>query len=65
MIQGFLGTPCFEFLDRKTFVDREHARRSVAEWIDGLYSPRRRHSIIGNTRPVRFEHAWQMRRRRT
>jgi putative transposase len=65
VIESFFSTLRFELLDGKTFADQETARRAIAEWIDGFYNPRRRHSTIGNTSPVQFELAWQMRRRRT
>lgn len=65
VIESFFSTLRFELLDGRTFVDHEIARGAIAEWIDGFYNPQRRHSTIGNTSPVQFELAWQMRRRRT
>ena len=65
VIESFFSTLRFELLAGKTVIDQEHARQAIAEWIDGFYNPQRRHSTIGNTSPVQFELAWQMRRRRT
>lgn len=65
VIESFFSTLRLELLDRTRFVDQEHARRVISEWIDGFYNLQRMHTTIGNKSPVQYELAWQMRKRRT
>jgi len=44
-----------ERIKRKTYKDREEARRDIFDYIEMFYNPVRRHGHIGNLSPVEFE----------
>ncbi len=48
-----------ELIDRSTFRTLEEARPAVFRWIEGWYSPVRRHSGLGRISPVNFER-WRL-----
>ena len=65
VIESFFSTLHFELLARTRFKDQEEAQRAITEWIDNFYNSQRRHTTIGNTSPIKYELAWQMRQQRT
>ncbi len=44
-----------ERIKRRTYIDREEARRDVFDYIEMFYSPRRCHGYNGRLSPVEFE----------
>ncbi|QKV56161.1 MAG: IS3 family transposase [Dechloromonas sp.] len=44
-----------ERIRRKTYLDREEARRDVFNYIEMFYNPKRRHSYANDVSPVKFE----------
>jgi putative transposase len=44
-----------ERIRRKTYVDREEARRDVFDYIELFYNPKRRHGYANDVSPVQFE----------
>ena len=44
-----------ERIRRKTYLDREEARRDVFNYIEMFYNPKRRHSHANDVSPVEFE----------
>jgi putative transposase len=55
MCESFFATLECELLDRTRFRSQAEARRSVFEFIEGWYNPRRRHSAIGYLSPISYE----------
>ena len=55
MCESFFATLECELLDRCRFKTQAEARRAVVEFIEGFYTPRRRHSSIGYLSPVNYE----------
>ena len=53
--EAFFSTLKIELVYRRDFIDHDHARQEVFEWIEAFYNMRRRHSSIGNLSPVDFE----------
>jgi putative transposase len=53
--EAFFSTLKIELVYRHDFLDHDHARRVVFEWIEAFYNLRRRHSSIGYLSPVDFE----------
>lgn len=54
--ESFWSTLKTEFYNRHTFATKAHAIRAVSSWIEDVYNRRRRHSALGQTSPVAFEH---------
>ena len=54
--ESFWSTLKTEFYNRYQFATRTEATASVSEWIETIYNRRRRHSALGHTSPVTFEH---------
>ena len=44
-----------ERIRRRTYTNREEARRDVFNYIEMFYNPKRRHGYAGNVSPVEFE----------
>lgn len=44
-----------EHIRRKTYMDREEARRDVFDYIEMFYNPKRRHGYANRLSPVEFE----------
>jgi putative transposase len=44
-----------ERIRRKTYLNREQARRDIFNYIEMFYNPKRRHSYANNVSPVEFE----------
>jgi len=55
MAESFFASLECEWLDRNDFIDKNHARRKLFEYIEGFYNPLRRHSAIGYLSPNNFE----------
>jgi putative transposase len=55
MCESFFATLECELLDRCRFKTQAEARRTVFEFIEGFYNPRRRHSSIGYLSPINCE----------
>lgn len=58
MAEAFFATIETELFDRTTFVDHDHARREIFDFIEGFYNTRRRHSALGYRSPSTFERNW-------
>lgn len=57
MCESFFATLECELLDQHSFVDPNHARTHVFEFIEGWYNPQRLHSALGYVSPIEFERA--------
>jgi len=55
MAESFFASLDCELIDRKTFRTKTEARLAVFTWIEGWYSPRRRHSALGYLSPMNYE----------
>lgn len=55
MAESFFATLECELIDRRSFRNRDEARRAIFRFIEGWYNPSRRHSAIGNQSPAKFE----------
>ena len=47
-----------ERIRRKTYIDREEARRDVFNYIEMFYNPKRRHGYANDVSPVEFENQY-------
>ena len=47
-----------ERIRRKTYLDREEARRDVFNYIEIFYNPKRRHGYANDVSPVEFENQY-------
>ena len=47
-----------ERIRRKTYLDREEARRDVFDYIEMFYNPKRRHGHANDVSPVEFENQY-------
>jgi len=56
MCESFFATLECELLDRRRFATKAEARMALFQFIEGWYNLRRRHSSLGYTSPVEFEH---------
>ena len=55
MAESFFASLECELIDRRSFQTKTEARLALFSWIEGWYSPRRRHSALGQRSPVHFE----------
>jgi putative transposase len=55
MCESFFATLDCELIDRVRLRAPREAKRTVFEWIEGWYNPRRRHSSLGYLAPAEFE----------
>ena len=53
--ESFFASLKKEWLHRQHFATRTEAFDAIADFIDGFYNPRRRHSTLGNVSPMNFE----------
>lgn len=53
--ESFFASLKKERLHRRHFATRTEAYDTIADFIDGFYNPRRRHSTLGNMSPMNFE----------
>ena len=54
--ESFWSTLKTEYFNRHTFATHADAIHGVSSWIENVYNRRRRHSALGQTNPVAFEH---------
>jgi putative transposase len=54
-VETFFKTIKAELIWRDTWETRRSAEMAIFEYINGLYSPRRRHSTLGWRIPIAFE----------
>jgi putative transposase len=47
-----------ERIRRKTYLDREEARRDIFNYIEMFYNPKRRHGYANDVSPVEFENQY-------
>ena len=59
MAESFFATPEREVLSRRRFKSHAEANMAVFEWIEGWYSPHRRHFSLGYRSPINDERAHQ------
>jgi len=57
--ESFFGTLEIELFYGRPLQSRVATRAAVAEYIDGFYNVRRRHSFIGNVSPLEHELRWK------
>ncbi|MBY6364842.1 IS3 family transposase, partial [Rhodococcus corynebacterioides] len=50
-----------ELLDTRSWDTRDQLASAIFEWIEAWYNPHRRHSGIGYSSPVDYEHAYHRR----
>jgi putative transposase len=55
MAESFFATLECEVLGRRRFRSQAEARMAIFDWIEGWYSPRRRHSRLGRISPLNYE----------
>jgi putative transposase len=53
--ESFFATLKTEHVDHQQFVSRDHARGSIADYIERFYNTARRHSSLGYVSPIEFE----------
>jgi len=46
---------------RKTYIDREEARREIFDYIEMFYNPKRRYSYTNDVSPLEFENQYFIR----
>ena len=57
MMESFFATLKKELIHHESYATRDAARRSVFEYIELFYNPRRRHSALGYLSPAQYEQA--------
>ncbi len=55
LMEFFWTTMQRELLDRRTWTPRTKLGSAISEWIEGLYNPTRRHSVLGYQSPADYE----------
>ena len=55
MAESFFASLECELIERRSFQSKSDARLAVLSYIEGWYSPRRRHSGLGRVSPINFE----------
>jgi putative transposase len=60
--ESFFSTLHFELERDARWHDVHHVKREMAEYIDGFYNPRRRHSHNRYLSPIDFEHRFRQQR---
>ena len=53
--ESFFATLKGEMIDHEDYPTRGAAIAAIADYIDGFYNPRRRHSSLGYISPIEFE----------
>jgi transposase InsO family protein len=53
--ESFFATLKAEHVDHEEFASRDHARVSIADYIERFYNTARRHSSLGYVSPIEFE----------
>lgn len=57
VVESFFSTLKSELLPRRPLPTQAEARTAIAQYIEGWYNPRRRHSTLGYLSPIAFERA--------
>ena len=57
MAESFVATLKTELVHRRRFLDREVARSTIFEYLEGFYNRRRLHSALSYRSPVDYEEA--------
>ena len=55
VMESFFSSLKREWVEGKSYVTREEARRDLFEYIEVFYNRRRRHSALGQVSPVEYE----------
>lgn len=55
MAEAFFATLGCELLDRRSFRSQAEARMAAFAFIEGFYSPARRHPALGYLSPIEYE----------
>jgi putative transposase len=55
MCESFFATLECELLERERFRNQAEARMAIFDFIEGWYTPHRRHSALGQKSPINFE----------
>ena len=58
VVESFFQLLKRERIRRKTYLDREEARRDVFNYIEMFYNPKRRHGYANDVSPVEFENQY-------
>jgi putative transposase len=53
--ESFFATLECEFLDRRRFRTQAEARLAIFDFLEGWYTPRRRHSALNYLSPIAYE----------
>jgi transposase InsO family protein len=53
--ESFFATIKGEMIDHEDYLTRGAAIAAIADFIDGFYNPRRRHSALDYVSPIEFE----------
>jgi transposase InsO family protein len=56
VVESFVSTLKRELIERQPWPDRLGLTAALARYIEGWYTPVRRHSRLGYLSPVAFEH---------
>jgi len=59
MAESFFSALKNERVHRTVYPTKEHARRDVIAYIEGLYNSRRRHSALGYKRPNEVHYSYR------
>lgn len=62
VVESFFSSLKKERIKKRIYATREVAALDVADYIDGFYNPKRRHSHLGGVSPVEFEATHRRRR---
>lgn len=57
VMESFWSTLKLELVYRQSFVDHQHARQALFDYIEVFYNRQRLHSALGYQSPTQFEHA--------
>ncbi len=55
MAESFFATLEREVLNRRRFQSQAEARMAIFHWLEGWYTPHRRHSGLGYLSPINYE----------
>ena len=55
VMETFFSSLKTEWIARKVYQTRDHARVGVFDYVERFYNPTRRHSTIGYVSPMEFE----------
>ena len=55
MVETVFKTIKSELIWRHSFKTRDSATNAIAQYINGFYNPKHRHSALGYQRPIQFE----------